>query len=58
MNGSYANQIIARQRMDETARNARTASQRRQLKTRPGWHFPKVTSSPAVPRLAAPPLRA
>jgi len=37
--------------MDEAARNARTASQRRQLKTRPGWHFPKVRF-PSRPRIA------
>ena len=43
MNTTYAMETIARQRMDETARNARTASQRRPIKVRAGWHFPKVT---------------
>ena len=43
MNTTYALETIARQRMNETAAIARTASQRRQLTTRPGWHFPKVT---------------
>ena len=43
MNTIYAMETIARQRMDETARNARNASQRRQIKVRAGWHFPKVT---------------
>jgi hypothetical protein len=43
MNTSFGYETLARQRMDETARRARTAHQRRQIKTRPGWHFPKVT---------------
>ena len=43
MNTSYGYETIARQRMDETARQARTAHQRRELKARAGWHFPKVT---------------
>jgi hypothetical protein len=43
MNTSYGYETIARQRMNETARIARTASQRREIKARPGWHFPKVT---------------
>ena len=42
MYSSYIYQIIARQRMDEAVQQARWAEQRRQLKTRPGWHFPKV----------------
>ena len=40
---SYACETIARQRMDEIARQARTAHQRHQIKVRAGWHFPKVT---------------
>ena len=40
---TYTHETIARQRMDETARQARTAHQRRELKARAGWHFPKVT---------------
>ena len=51
MNTSYVNEAITRQRMDETARIARTAHQRRQIKVRPGWHFPKVTL-PTRPRVA------
>ena len=43
MNTTYAMETTARQRMDETARNARSASERRQIKVRAGWHFPKVT---------------
>ena len=43
MNTNYAMETIARQRMNETAAIARTASQRRQVKARAGWHFPKVT---------------
>ena len=43
MNTSYVMETIARQRMNETAAIARTASQRRQIKARAGWHFPKVT---------------
>ena len=42
MNTSYALETIARQRLDETTRIARTASQRRQIKVRAQWHFPKV----------------
>ena len=42
MYSSYTYQIIARQRMDEAVQQARRAEQRRRLKTRPGWHFPKV----------------
>ena len=53
MNTTYALETIARQRMNETAAAARTASQRRQIKTRPGWHFPKVTF-PTRPRVATP----
>ena len=41
MYSSYSYQIIARQRMDEAARNARTASQRRQLKTRARLALPQ-----------------
>ncbi len=56
MNTSYAMETIARQRMDETAAIARTASQRRQIKVRPAWHFPKVTfpgrTRPFIPRPA------
>ena len=45
---SYLHETIARQRMDETARAARTALQ--QGGTRPRrWPFPKVTF-PARPR--------
>ena len=51
MNTSYVNETIARQRMDETARHARTAHQRRQLRTRAGWHFPKV-GFPGRPHVA------
>jgi hypothetical protein len=43
MNTTYAMETIARQRTDATARQARTAHQRRTIKVRPGWHFPKVT---------------
>jgi hypothetical protein len=43
MNTSYTNESIARQRMDETARQARTAYQRHEIKARTRWHFPKVT---------------
>ena len=43
MNTTYAMETIARQRMDETARNARNASQRRQITVRAGWHFPTVS---------------
>jgi hypothetical protein len=53
MNTTYTHEIIARQRMDETARYARTAHQRHQIKTGAGWHFPKVTF-PRRPRVATP----
>ena len=43
MNTTYAMETIARQRLDDTARNARNASQRRQIRVRARWHFPKVT---------------
>jgi hypothetical protein len=43
MNTTYAMETIARQRMDQTGRIARTVSHRRQIKVRAGWHFPKVT---------------
>lgn len=43
MYNEYVAEIIARQRVDEAARQARTAHQRRQIKTRAGWHFPKVS---------------
>jgi hypothetical protein len=33
MNTAYIHEIIAHQRMDETARQARTAHQRQQIKT-------------------------
>ena len=39
---SYVAETIARQRLEETARGARQAHQRRQLEPRVGWHFPKV----------------
>ena len=42
MNTSYYYETIARQRMDETARIARTAHQRHQLETPGRWHVPKV----------------
>ena len=51
MNSSYAYETIARQRMDETARIARTAHQRPRPRVRPGWRFPKVTF-PTRPRVA------
>ena len=51
MYNSYIMETIARQRMDETARQARTAHQRRQIKSRAGWHFPKV-SVPGRPHVA------
>lgn len=51
MYDSYVAETIARQRMDETARHARTAHQRRQIKTRAGWHFAKV-SFPGRPHVA------
>ena len=50
MNTTYALETIARQRMNETAAMARTASQRREIKVRARWHFPKVTF-PAGPRV-------
>ncbi len=50
MNTSYYLETIARQRMDETTRRARSAHQRRQIKTRAGRHFPKV-------KLPRPPAR-
>ena len=53
MNTTYALETIARQRMNETAAIARPDSQRRQIKTLPGWHFPKVTF-PTRPHLATP----
>ena len=43
MNTSYYYETIARQRLDETARRACTAYQRRQIKTSARRHFPKVT---------------
>ena len=43
MNTSYAMETIARQRLEQTARQARTVHQRREIKVRLGWHFPKVT---------------
>ena len=56
MNSSYAYETIARQRMDQTARQASTAYQRRQIKVRAGWHFPKVSfpgrTRPFIPRPA------
>ena len=51
MYSSYSYQIIARQKMDEAAKQARTAHQRRQFKTAARWHFPKV-SFPSRPRVA------
>lgn len=51
MNTSYYYETIARQRMDETARQARHAHQRREIKTRAGWHFPKV-GFPGRPHVA------
>ena len=53
MNTTYAMETIARQRLNETATTARTAWQRRQIKVRAGWHFPKV-SFPIRPRVATP----
>ena len=53
MNTTYALETIARQRLNETAAMARTASQRRQIKVRARWHFPKVTF-PTRPRVATP----
>ncbi len=53
MNTTYTYETIARQRMDETARRARTAHQRQQIGTT-GSHsrrrFPKVTF-PRRPRV-------
>ena len=49
MNTTYALETIARQRMNQTAAIASTATQRRQIKVRAGWHFPKVTF-PTGPR--------
>ncbi len=43
MNTTYTLETIARQRLDETARQARTAHQRNETKARPPWHFPKLT---------------
>ncbi len=40
---SYVAETLARQRLEETARQARTAHQRHQTKTRAGWHFPNVS---------------
>ena len=50
MNTTYALETIARQRMNETATLARTAAQRRPIRVRAGWHFPKVTF-PTRPRV-------
>ncbi len=50
MNTSYAFETIARQRLDETARLARTAHERRRPRVRTGWRFPKVTF-PTRPRV-------
>ncbi len=50
---TYTHETIARQRMDETARQARTAYQRQQIGTsgsRSGRRFPKVTF-PRRPRV-------
>jgi hypothetical protein len=43
MNTTYVSETIARQRMDENARQARTAPERHQIKTRAGRHFPTFT---------------
>jgi hypothetical protein len=43
MTTHYALETRARQRMEETARQAATAHWRRTIKVSPGWHFPKVT---------------
>ena len=40
---SYHYETIARQRMEQTAVQARTAYQRQDIQTRPRWRFPKVT---------------
>ena len=40
---SYHYETIARQRMEQTARQARTAYQRQGIETRPRWRFPKVS---------------
>ena len=53
MNSSYAYETIARQRLDEAARQARSAHQHRETKVRPRWHFPKVTW-PTRPRTFRP----
>ncbi len=43
MNTSYGYETLARQRMEETARRASTAHQRRQVGARAvSWRFPKV----------------
>ena len=39
----YALETIAHQRIEETARNARTAYQRQGIETRPRWRFPRVS---------------
>ena len=41
MNTSYGLETLARQRTDETARRARTASERREIKVRAGLALPQ-----------------
>lgn len=43
MDNRYVAEMIARQRLEDTARQARTAHQRVQVKVRAGWHFPKIS---------------
>ena len=43
MNTTYALETLARQRTNEASHNARTAWQRREIKVRPEWHFPKIS---------------
>ena len=40
---SYVSETLTRQRLQKTARQARPAHQRVQIKTPAGWHFHKVS---------------
>ena len=43
MNTTYTLETIARQRLDETSRLARTAHQRSEAKVGASWRFPNLT---------------
>ncbi len=50
MNNEYITQTLARQRLDEAARYARSAHVRRAFARTPArWHFPRVTWQIRVP---------